>query len=473
MASKERNSNNYYGVAVGKKPGIYTTWGQCHKQTNRVADALFEGFENIADCVNFMKIHSEMQESEMHVFDDRGRPTALQEYIRNITHVDDDIEDDDDADNIDNNDENNADATVIMNPVLSYIVFAMQNGTVMNLKRAVAGHFPIDHISDAKDMLFSKCDIDIIGSKKIRRMRDGDAKIKIDNEIQDIIEAINKLDKAEKMPIVVIRADQLHMIPRSNPEELNSISVVDRLNKMEQKMSQMQDTIDSSVAKNLELSDRLHAVENTTTSYAAVTKKNERIISNPPRDEHVHEAPNATSVQQSGLFVKLPTRPYKPDVPRIALQRTQSRLSVASNQSSTSHGFEQTRHERKRLKRISKVITGKTPTNGNFKGAPEPDRYLFIHRVDKTVDSSAIKDHLCKNNITVRDLVCLAHDEAKYKSFKLTVPVHQFSSLFDENLWPNGVRVRKYTPPRSHYADASGNEHAQNNNYGATENRYV
>ena len=49
----------------------------------------------------------------------------------------------------------------------------------------------------------------------------------------------------------------------------------------------------------------------------------------------------------------------------------------------------------------------------------------------------------------IRDFQCISHPEARFKSFKLSVPASQFERLFDEKLWPEGVVVRIYTTPRS------------------------
>ena len=57
----------------------------------------------------------------------------------------------------------------------------------------------------------------------------------------------------------------------------------------------------------------------------------------------------------------------------------------------------------------------------SFNGAPLPDRYLFIHRVDNTVNVNAsdINEHLVKNNFIVRKLECVSDDMAKFKYFKM------------------------------------------------------
>jgi hypothetical protein len=88
-----------------------------------------------------------------------------------------------------------------------------------------------------------------------------------------------------------------------------------------------------------------------------------------------------------------------------------------------------------------------SPRHG-FKGAPEPSRELFIFRVDKSTEIDELKDYLVGKNVKVRELKCVSNSEAKFKSFRLTVPVSDFKNLFDEALWPEGVRVRRFIPPK-------------------------
>jgi phospholipase/lecithinase/hemolysin len=61
--------------------------------------------------------------------------------------------------------------------------------------------------------------------------------------VTDIISAISKLDRAGKMAVFVIKVQDLRLTPRSRPEELNNISLVDRLADIEHKMLKMQQTI--------------------------------------------------------------------------------------------------------------------------------------------------------------------------------------------------------------------------------------
>ena len=82
-------------------------------------------------------------------------------------------------------------------------------------------------------------------------------------------------------------------------------------------------------------------------------------------------------------------------------------------------------------------------------GAPEPTRHLFIKRITKDTENDAVKNMIQSYGFGIRDFRCISHPEARFKSFKLSVPASQFERLFDEKLWPEGVVVRIYMTPRS------------------------
>lgn len=95
------------------------------------------------------------------------------------------------------------------------------------------------------------------------------------------------------------------------------------------------------------------------------------------------------------------------------------------------------------------IITDKSKNGEHFKAGPAPSRDLFIFRVDKSSSDQEIKAHIQNCGFTVRNLECVSNPDAKYKSLKLSVPAPEFEKLFDDKIWPDGVRVRKFIPPRS------------------------
>ena len=76
-------------------------------------------------------------------------------------------------------------------------------------------------------------------------------------------------------------------------------------------------------------------------------------------------------------------------------------------------------------------------------------RDIFIYRVHPDTSKRDIEDGIRGRNFEVRDLVCISSEQSMFKSFKLTVPVSQLSSLLtDEVPWPEGVKVRRFFPSR-------------------------
>jgi len=117
--------------------------------------------------------------------------------------------------------------------------------------------------------------------------------------------------------------------------------------------------------------------------------------------------------------------------------------SQFSINSDSGPGFQFQPDQRKRQARANRIV-GSNVLNGRFKGGPEPNRHLFIYRVDNICTESDILVHLKDHEISVIDLKCVSHAESKFKSFKLSVPKSEFSSLFAENMWPGGVCIRPF-----------------------------
>ena len=101
-------------------------------------------------------------------------------------------------------------------------------------------------------------------------------------------------------------------------------------------------------------------------------------------------------------------------------------------------------HIKRNKKKRKKVITGKGASTGNVMGAPEPVRHLFVKRISKDTNDEDVFTMMEQNGFTVKELKCISHPQAQFKSYKLAVPRSEFNKLFDENLWPKGVYVRTY-----------------------------
>ena len=372
--------------------------------------------------------------------------------------------------------------------------------------------------------------------QKVRR-RGSNVRSEQDANLQDIIAALMKLDKVDKLPCVVIDAGSLGIISRSHPEELNNISLLDRLKRLEARVTSLQQGVETSL--------RLHAddVERPTGAiklYSEVTaaavsrqppvKLNDSSITNkktikdngvrqqiqqktqqvqqqssqPHQGQqpipqisqqeenasqqqcqhqqqdintlHFHSEPaqrvnrlpqrqplrergrGSTNLRGFGRLNYPPRGPvddrYSSNMSlgRDSWRSSSQALPVYEDGDGSQYQRQTMRNIRQKENKRRRVITG--TARGQERraqgGAPDPSRHLFIYRVSTTtLISDLIVRTFPKWVFTVRDLQCLSHDNAMFKSFKLTVPKSEFADLFDGNIWPQGIRVRKFIPPRS------------------------
>lgn len=374
---------------------------------------------------------------------------------------------------------------IIVQPLLTYIVFALQSGTAEKVKNAALGYFSNQDIQNAKDSLWDNSDTSIIGDKQ--RRKDSSVRTEKEANTQDIINAIVKLEERAQMPCFVIDAYSLHVIPRSHPEELCDISLADRLNRLEQRINSLQEAMDSVICENISL--REGTDKNIHPSYSAVVNQRPQLakpptvshsVENTSGNQHDMNAVRQHSAAQisiqnenwsgrgSRAFRGRRGLTHSSGLPRQLTERSRSFASLdhansvqglsasqlslnVGSEGGTSSSFMLPRHSRRKQQRQTKrqVVTGRGQPNTRLRGAPEPVRDLFIFRVDNDTSVEDIKHYIENIGYSVKGLDCVSNVNAKFKSFKLTVPVSEFKELFDEKIWPPGVRVRRFIPPRS------------------------
>jgi len=254
----------YYGVAHGRVPGIYTNFSLVNEQMDGFHDSSHSEFDNLQDCIKYMLDSSNQTLDSIVVFGERGGQYNLKSWCRKFGYEDlfeshnksidrDTVEFSNDAIGIPERDPTLLRVCLpkktINNAILAYITYSLQRGTVDKIKRAVMSHFSSSDILGAKESLWQNCDNNIIGHMKSRR--DGQTKSEIQSNIDDILKALQKLDATNNTPVIVLSASDIGRIPRSCPEELNSISVIDRLNCLEDKVDSLCNVIDHTVACNI------------------------------------------------------------------------------------------------------------------------------------------------------------------------------------------------------------------------------
>jgi hypothetical protein len=372
-----------------------------------------------------------------------------------------------------------SDGRMMEQPLLAYIVSSLQAGTVENVKKAVLGFFTAKQIGDAKHVLWENASIDIIGRKVARK--NTNIRSEENANVDDIISAVQKLDKDDSVPLFVVSAYNLANLPRSMPEELNNISLVDRLATLEGKVRRMEETIVRNACDihELETNQASHSVEDEpekdkedhtdTLNSASHYLGRGRGRAKPNLQEQAPIVPGAysfadaaknnigTNLKSVSMRGRGPNRGImRQNVPHPDVQRLRgSTQSLCSDGSSYcgSDGFALGRHEvlknNRQERRRRNAIVGKAKTHEKIKGAPEPSRDVFVFRLDEGTKESEVEDFVRESGITIRAVKCVSHPDAKYCSFRVTVGKTDFPKLMSDTLWPAGVMIRKYIPARN------------------------
>ena len=122
------------------------------------------------------------------------------------------------------------DETTYINELLTYATYYIHNSCVNNIKKMISSFYGLEEIIASKKMLWSLCS-DSLESYTERKT--SDKRSSADAHINDIFDALLKLDIISKVPSFV--AKNIDKLPDRQPEELNMISIINRLAKLEQK----------------------------------------------------------------------------------------------------------------------------------------------------------------------------------------------------------------------------------------------
>ncbi len=416
---------------------------------------------------------------------------------------------------------------------MAYIKYGLQGSKGYNVRRAVLGKFNAEHILVAKRKLWDYCGEEKLG--EFQRQKDSSGRSVKEAHLGDIMQALSKLDNEDDSPTIAIDALSLGTIPRSSPEELNDISVADRMNKLEDKMESVLSLLDHYVEENgklkaqvnelsqksksipvrsfadvvqnspvmptpkqiistgissvtkqaVESSGSQHEVEPVQLTYdstipkvvvSPVHNRTPVILTQPACTPH---APTASNHQQDStgspinfndapavsdhigmIDTNMPTSSStlqesqetasgsnqldNHEIDRISTSQNSHESTSSTTPQDSSEGFEQQPRHRRKAKKKNRVIKGTGPSVGGVTGGSEPSRYLFIKRINKVTEDTAVRGLIEQHGFTIRTLERISHPDSVFKSFKLAVPVTEFGRLFDEKLWPEGVVIRAF-----------------------------
>ncbi|ELT99723.1 hypothetical protein CAPTEDRAFT_184941 [Capitella teleta] len=146
----------------------------------------------------------------------------------------------------------------VTNALLGYVFNCMHFSSVYNLRAVVLGHLSADAIHKAKETLAQHVASSVVGevffttrrgssARGKAKARTGKAKEKEEMVLDDIIEAMEAMDKARVSVEFYIAAYELHLLPRTRPEDLLSVTFMDnQMSILKQKVDHLETTAHAS-----------------------------------------------------------------------------------------------------------------------------------------------------------------------------------------------------------------------------------
>ena len=133
----------------------------------------------------------------------------------------------------------NGDHKIVINELLSYCSYHLDNSSAESIKKVVLNFYHPDEIIAASNVLSKEC-ADVAGTAV--RHCNTPARGAHVAHADDVIKTLVKIDRdAGDQPIFV--AAKLDRLPRYSPEEIDLISVVERLNDLERKFAHLDHTV--------------------------------------------------------------------------------------------------------------------------------------------------------------------------------------------------------------------------------------
>ena len=148
----------------------------------------------------------------------------------------------------------NTEHNLYINELLTYLSCYLHNSTITNIKKNIVSFYSYEDIIDAKKLLW---DIgkDSLGSYTERRTTD--RRSCSEASLNDIIDAMQKLDMSDNLPNFV--AKNVQKVPDRQPEELNLMYILSRINFLENKMSNIDNVLLNNDNVNQEIKANINA----------------------------------------------------------------------------------------------------------------------------------------------------------------------------------------------------------------------
>ena len=339
---------------------------------------------------------------------------------------------------------------IVISNVLAYVNSHRHGGSRLKIKEACLNEFSEEVIELAKELLYKEYDY-ILGSPN---KRVGSPKrSKSDFIMDDIFDALEALDK-KKIKMCCV-ADNVKLLPKYNPEEVELTSIVQRLIKLEIKTALHDKQIEDSYVREVEGKSAVEESKMEINRAKAEVENCLKIVNDTQEDVQKQ----VTEVETVKSEIESVKTTY---AEKLKDDRSNARNEASSSDSATagsggawqpaSRGRrQQTRPQQNNGNNVNgnrqqtrRSFYGSRTENksGISMGGPKPSRYVVIERVKKEISKEQVKTYMSDNKTELRSIKLMSREESLYKRYLLEISVDDMDRVLSESFWPQGVRVR-------------------------------
>lgn len=129
----------------------------------------------------------------------------------------------------------------VSDPLLAFVACSRKSSSTGNIKTIILAKFTLEQLKTSIGKLWDCRGATVLG--ELQERKDGKTRSAKEAYAEDLLCAFSKLDEKDDLPEIVVSADDLPLVPRIHPEEIEMVSMAERLNKVELAVSSMRDVI--------------------------------------------------------------------------------------------------------------------------------------------------------------------------------------------------------------------------------------
>ena len=371
---------------------------------------------------------------------------------------------------------------IIVNELLSYLSFYMNNSAIDNIKKIAINFYDSDDIINSKKVLWENR-TNILGPYTDRKK--SDKRTVSEANINDIFEALTKLDTAQELPKFV--AQNLDKLPERHPEELNVLTLINRVATIEKTMKNHNDVLSQHAIELMELKQDISEECIKKTEQKVNDKNGGKISENTLIDNEIRSKKSAVKSDDStkqdrddgdncnemnelsdelfeefldnvqinqrdslsfsnfirenkemtkSLIDSNNIRNRTIDMNARKLQDSAADTILRSREWLESDGFEM-----KNGRTNFQMHDLNNSTNDVLVGAPPRLKDIWVYKI-KQGNVNTVMKYLKDRNVKVGKVIRTSHVNSTFKSFRIKIYQHDVEKVLNREFWPINVKCK-------------------------------